>query len=169
MSGYGKRFDGDEYIHQQVLHKYHCLSTLIGVKNMARRILISGALVALLGVAGGAFGAHGLRPLLSDHMMNVFETGVRYHVFHALGMLGAGLSLAYAPTRYFQFAAWAFFLGIVLFSGSLYVLSISGVRALGMITPLGGLCFLVGWGLLAWGYWKAFPSGSTSISPPNGK
>lgn len=135
---------------------------------MARTILITGALVALLGVAGGAFGAHGLRSLLSEHMMNVFETGVRYQVFHALAMLCAGLSLAYAPTRYFQYAAWAFFLGIVLFSGSLYVLSVSGVRALGMITPLGGLCFLVGWALLAWGYWKAFPSESAPTSPPNG-
>jgi uncharacterized membrane protein YgdD (TMEM256/DUF423 family) len=133
---------------------------------MARTILISGALVALIGVATGAFGAHGLRPLLSEHMLNVFETGVRYHLFHALGILAAGLSLASAPIRYFQLAAWAFFLGIVLFSGSLYALSISGVRALGIITPFGGLCFIVGWGLLAWGYWKAFPSEKTPISAP---
>jgi len=136
---------------------------------MARKILISGAIVALLGVATGAFGAHGLRPLLSEHMLNVFETGVRYHLFHALGMLAAGLSLAYAPIRYFKFAAWAFFLGIILFSGSLYALSVSGVRALGIITPFGGLCFLVGWGLLAWGYWKSFPSEDAPISPPNRK
>ena len=133
---------------------------------MPRNILISGAIVALLGVATGAFGAHGLRPLLSDHMLNVFETGVRYHLFHALGMLGAGLSLAYAPIRYFKVAAWTFALGIVLFSGSLYALSISGVRALGIITPFGGLCFIVGWGLLAWGYWKGFPSEDIVISPP---
>jgi len=136
---------------------------------MARKILIGGAIVALLGVAVGAFGAHGLRPLLSEHMLNVFETGVRYHLFHALGMLAAGLSLAYVPTRYFKFAAWAFSLGIVLFSGSLYALSISGVRSLGMITPFGGLCFIVGWGLLAWGYWKAFPSQGTPLFPPNDK
>jgi uncharacterized membrane protein YgdD (TMEM256/DUF423 family) len=139
------------------------------MQDMARQILISGALVALLGVAVGAFGAHGLRPLLSEPMLNVFETGVRYHLFHALGMLGAGLSLAYAPIRYFQFAAWAFFLGILLFSGSLYALSISGVRGLGIITPFGGMCFIVGWGLLAWGYWKSFPSQGTPISPPNDK
>ncbi|MEJ2231820.1 MAG: DUF423 domain-containing protein [Nitrospirales bacterium] len=132
---------------------------------MARKILISGAIVALLGVATGAFGAHGLRPFLSEHMLNVFETGVRYHLFHALGMLAAGLSLAYAPIRYFKFAAWAFFLGILLFSGSLYALSISGARALGIITPFGGLCFIVGWGLLAWGYWKAFPFEKGSKSP----
>jgi len=136
---------------------------------MARKILISGAIVAFLGVASGAFGAHGLRPLLSEHMVTVFETGVRYHLFHALGMLFAGLSLAYTPLRHFQFAAWAFFLGIILFSGSLYALSVSGVRALGIITPFGGLCFLVGWGLLAWGYWKSFPSEDTPISPPHRK
>ena len=136
---------------------------------MARQILISGALVALLGVVVGAFGAHGLRPLLSEPMLNVFETGVRYHLFHSMAMLGTGLSLAYAPIRYFQIAAWAFFLGIVLFSGSLYVLSISGLRALGIITPLGGLCFIVGWGLLAWGYWKSFPSRNTPIPPFHGK
>lgn len=136
---------------------------------MARNILTSGALAALLGVATGAFGAHGLRPLLSDHMLNVFETGVRYHLFHALGMLAAGLSLAYAPIRYFKVAAWAFALGIVLFSGSLYALSISGVRALGIITPFGGLSFIVGWGLLAWGYWKSFPSEDKAKLPPTDK
>lgn len=133
---------------------------------MARAILIVGAIVALVGVAIGAFGAHGLRPLLSEHMLNVFETGVRYHLFHALAMLAAGLSLAYAPIRYFQYAAWAFGLGVVLFSGSLYALSISGLRSLGIITPFGGLCFIVGWGLLAWGYWKAFPSEDIPIPPP---
>jgi len=133
---------------------------------MARNILISGAIVALIGVATGAFGAHGLRPLLSEHMLNIFETGVRYHLFHALGMLAAGLSLAYAPIRHFKVAAWAFALGIVLFSGSLYALSISGVRGLGIITPFGGLCFIVGWGLLAWGYWKAFPSEDNAKFPP---
>ncbi len=136
---------------------------------MARNILISGAIVALIGVATGAFGAHGLRPLLSEHMLNVFETGVRYHLFHALGMLAAGLSLAYAPIRHFKVAAWAFALGIVLFSGSLYALSISGVRGLGIITPFGGLCFIVGWGLLAWGYWKAFPSEDNAKFPPTDK
>lgn len=134
---------------------------------MAKRILMSGALLALLGVAVGAFGAHGLRLLLSEQMLNVFETGVRYHLIHALGILVAGLSIMYAPVRYFQYAAWAFSLGIVLFSGSLYVLSISGMRTLGIITPFGGLCFIAGWGLLAWGYWKAFPSDDALGSFPN--
>ena len=134
---------------------------------MARRILISAALAALTGVALGAFGAHGLRPRLSEHMMAVFETGVRYHLYHALGMVVAGLSLAYIPNRYFQFAAWAFLLGIVLFSGSLYILSVIGNRAFGVITPFGGLSFIIGWSFLAWGYWKAsFPIGGGSTRSP---
>lgn len=136
---------------------------------MARPILMSGALMAFLGVAIGAFGAHGLKPFLSEQMVTVFETGVRYHVIHALGMLSAGLSLVYVPLRQFRWAGWAFFLGIVLFSGSLYVMSLSGARGLGMLTPFGGLCFLVGWGLLARGYWKAFPPKNTSFSRPDSK
>ncbi len=136
---------------------------------MARHILMSGAVMAFLGVAIGAFGAHGLKPLLSEQMLAVFETGVRYHLIHALGMLSAGLSLLYVPLRQFKWAGWAFILGIVLFSGSLYVMSISGARGLGMLTPFGGLCFLVGWGLLARGYWKAFPSPNTPSSPPESK
>jgi uncharacterized membrane protein YgdD (TMEM256/DUF423 family) len=136
---------------------------------MARQILMSGALMALLGVAIGAFGAHGLKPFLSEQMLAVFETGVRYHLIHALGMLSAGLSLVYVPLRQFKWAGWAFCLGIVLFSGSLYVMSISGVRGLGIVTPFGGLCFLVGWGLLARGYWKAFPAEPTPFSRPDSK
>ncbi|HNP60179.1 MAG TPA: DUF423 domain-containing protein [Nitrospirales bacterium] len=135
---------------------------------MARQILMSGALMAFLGVAIGAFGAHGLKPFLSEQMLAAFETGVRYHLIHALAILGAGLSLANVPLRQFRWAGWAFSLGIVLFSGSLYVMSISGVRGLGIITPLGGLCFLVGWGLLARGYWKAFPAENTPFSRPDG-
>ena len=136
---------------------------------MARPILMSGALMALLGVAIGAFGAHGLKPFLSEQMLAAFETGVRYHLIHALGMLSAGLSLVNVPLRQFKWAGWAFFLGIVLFSGSLYVMSISGVRGLGIVTPLGGLCFIVGWGLLARGYWKAFPQKNSAFSPPDSK
>ncbi len=136
---------------------------------MARQILMSGALMALLGVAIGAFGAHGLKPFLSEQMLAAFETGVRYHLIHALGMLSAGLSLVYVPLRQFRWAGWAFFLGIVLFSGSLYVMSISGVRGLGIVTPFGGLCFIVGWGLLARGYWKGIPPEGVPLFPPDRK
>lgn len=134
---------------------------------MARPILMSGALMALFGVAIGAFGAHGLKSFLSEQMLAAFETGVRYHLIHALGMISAGLSLAFVPLRQFKWAGWAFFLGVVLFSGSLYVMSISGVRGLGIVTPFGGLCFIVGWGLLARGYWKAFPAENTPFSRPD--
>ena len=121
---------------------------------MANRILVIGALLALVGVAAGAFGAHGLRPILSEKMMTVFETGVRYHLVHALAMLIAGLSAHGFGHRIFIRAGWSFLIGLLLFSGSLYTLALSGVRGLGILTPFGGLAFLIGWGFLAWGYWK---------------
>ncbi len=121
---------------------------------MANRVLFSGAVLALIGVAAGAFGAHGLRPILSEKMMTVFETGVRYHLVHALAMLIAGLSAHWFSHRVFVWAAWSFFIGILIFSGSLYTLVLSDIRGLGILTPFGGLAFLIGWGLLARGYWK---------------
>jgi uncharacterized membrane protein YgdD (TMEM256/DUF423 family) len=121
---------------------------------MANRILFLGALAAGIGVAAGAFGAHGLRPILSEKMMAVFETGVRYHLVHALAMLIAGLSAHWFSHRVFLKAGWSFFIGILVFSGSLYTLALSGIRTLGILTPFGGLAFLLGWGFLAWGYWK---------------
>lgn len=120
-----------------------------------RGLLVCGAVFGLIGVAAGAFGAHGLRPILSESMMNVFETGVRYHLVHALGMLLAGLSAVVLRHPLFVRSGWLFALGIVVFSGSLYTLSLSGMRSLGILTPFGGLAFLVGWGLLAAGYAKA--------------
>ena len=123
-------------------------------KNMGNRVLFIGALLALIGVAAGAFGAHGLRPILSEKMMAVFETGVRYHLMHALAMLIAGLSAHWFSHRVFAWAGWSFFIGILIFSGSLYTLALSGFRGLGILTPFGGLAFLLGWSFLAWGYWK---------------
>jgi uncharacterized membrane protein YgdD (TMEM256/DUF423 family) len=128
---------------------------------MANRVLFIGALLALLGVAAGAFGAHGLRPILSEKMMTVFETGVRYHLVHALAMLIAGLSAHCFSHRGFAWAGWSFFIGILIFSGSLYTLALSDIRGLGILTPFGGLAFLIGWSFLAWGYWKGpFTRGS---------
>lgn len=121
---------------------------------MANRILVIGALMALIGVAAGAFGAHGLRPILTEKMMTTFETGVRYHLVHALAMLIAGLSAHGFGQRIFAWAGWSFLIGLLLFSGSLYTLALSGIRGLGILTPFGGLAFLIGWGCLAWGYWK---------------
>jgi uncharacterized membrane protein YgdD (TMEM256/DUF423 family) len=100
-----------------------------------------------LAVMAGAFAAHGLKAHLSMDALAVFETGARYHMYHALAMALA--ALVAAPR-----AAIAFLAGIFLFSGSLYLLALTGLTLLGVVTPLGGLCFIAGWGLLAWGAFK---------------
>lgn len=128
---------------------------------MANRILIVGALMAMIGVAAGAFGAHGLRPILSEKMMTVFETAVRYQLVHALAMLIAGLSAQVFGSQVFMKAGWSFFIGTLIFSGSLYTMVLTDIRTLGMLTPIGGLGFLIGWGLLAWGYRKIPPTGNS--------
>lgn len=105
-----------------------------------------------LGVGLGAFGAHGLRSRLSPDMLAVFETGVRYHLYHALALIMAALVLGreqFQGSRLVTASGWLFVAGIVLFSGSLYVLAVTGIRGLGAITPLGGVAFLLGWALLA--------------------
>ena len=109
-----------------------------------------GALNAGLAVAAGAFGAHALKRRLPVDMQAVFETGARYHMFHALGLFAiAWLAARNAPMS--TAAGWALQVGIVLFSGSLYLLALTGQRWLGAVTPLGGLAFLVGWALAAYG------------------
>jgi uncharacterized membrane protein YgdD (TMEM256/DUF423 family) len=114
-----------------------------------RTFLLIGALAAFVGVALGAFGAHGLRSRLAPEMLAVFETGVRYQMYHALAILLASVLLARMDGWLVRTAAWCFVAGIVLFSGSLYALAISGVTVLGAVTPFGGLAFLAGWALLA--------------------
>jgi uncharacterized membrane protein YgdD (TMEM256/DUF423 family) len=121
---------------------------------MDRAFFIMGAVLAALGVAAGAFGAHALRGRLTPDLLNVFETGVRYQLIHALGLLAVAWASARWPGRATNMAGWLFLAGIVLFSGSLYALSMSGVRALGAITPLGGVAFIAGWIALAWGVWR---------------
>ena len=115
---------------------------------MNRTFLLVGALAAFVGVAFGAFGAHALRSRLSPDMLTVFETGVRYQMYHAFAVLIVALATARFDGWLVRAAGWSFTLGIVLFSGSLYALALTGVTTLGMITPLGGLAFLVGWALL---------------------
>ena len=110
--------------------------------------MLVGAVAAFLGVAFGAFGAHGLRGRLSPEMLVVFETGVRYQMYHALAILSVGLILARFDGWLVRTAGWLFTAGIVLFSGSLYALALTGVTTLGAITPIGGLAFLAGWILL---------------------
>lgn len=121
---------------------------------MPSHFLALGALFAFVAVAGGAFGAHSLKAILSPDMLTVFETGVRYQMYHALGLLAVGWAAHQYPQASFHIAGWLFVAGILLFSGSLYVLALSGVRWLGAITPLGGVCFLGGWGVLAWLFWR---------------
>jgi uncharacterized membrane protein YgdD (TMEM256/DUF423 family) len=118
---------------------------------MLRTFLILGSINGLVAVALGAFGAHVLKARLSSDMLSVFQTGVQYQMYHALALiLVAILSNHLASTGTVNWSGWLFFAGILLFSGSLYALSLSGVKVLGAITPLGGLAFLAGWIMLAW-------------------
>jgi uncharacterized membrane protein YgdD (TMEM256/DUF423 family) len=111
----------------------------------------TGAVAALLAVALGAFGAHGLRPRIAPDLMEIFETGVRFHFYHALGLLAVGWAASRWASAWVQVAGWSFAIGIVIFSGSLYLLAMTGQRWLGAITPVGGVAFLVGWAALAAG------------------
>jgi len=113
-----------------------------------RTFLLVGALAGFLGVALGAFGAHGLRARLSPEMLAVFETGVRYQMYHAGAILIVALAAARLDGWMIRTAGWSFALGILLFSGSLYTLALSRITIFGAITPIGGLAFLVGWGCL---------------------
>ena len=116
---------------------------------MLKTFVLLGSVNALLSVALGAFGAHGLKSRISPDMLAVYETGVHYHMMHALGLILVAILAEKWSSPLISWSGWALFVGIVLFSGSLYALSISGIRILGAITPLGGVSFLIGWVLLA--------------------
>ena len=111
--------------------------------------LAAGAISAGLAVAAGAFGAHALRARLTPADLATFETGARYQMYHALALVAVAWAAARAPSGTATLAGWCFVVGTVLFSGSLYLLTLSGVRWLGAITPLGGIAFLAGWAALA--------------------
>jgi uncharacterized membrane protein YgdD (TMEM256/DUF423 family) len=115
---------------------------------MDRTFLLIGALAGFIGVAFGAFGAHALKGRLAPDMLVVFETGVRYQMYHAFAVMAVSLALAHVDGWLIRAAGWSFTAGIVLFSGSLYALAMTGVTTLGAITPIGGLAFLLGWALL---------------------
>ncbi|MCB0260264.1 MAG: DUF423 domain-containing protein [Calditrichae bacterium] len=122
---------------------------------MAKTLVLIGSICAFLGIALGAFGAHALRERLPADLMAVYQTGVLYHLVHALALVLTGALLRWmGATVLVTWAGWLFLAGIVLFSGSLYLLSMTGIRALGAITPFGGLSFLIGWALLAVAAWK---------------
>ena len=124
---------------------------------MTRIFLVLGALFSFLGVAAGAFGAHFLKSVLSPDLLAVFETAVRYQMYHAFALLIVGGACEQFPQASLTPAGWLFAIGIVLFSGSLYALAFTGIAELGAITPLGGVGLLVGWGWLVWQFWTWAP------------
>ena len=113
-----------------------------------------GALNAAVAVGAGAFAAHGLRERLDARALEVFETGARYQMYHAFAIVLAGVLATTGISRGGNTAGWIFQAGIVLFSGSLYVLALTGIKGLGAITPLGGLALIAGWLWLAWTSWR---------------
>jgi uncharacterized membrane protein YgdD (TMEM256/DUF423 family) len=118
-------------------------------------LTLAGALLALA-VAFGAFGAHALRARLSPDMSAVWQTAVQYHAWHALGLAIVGLFLQQRPAAAgMALAGWLFVAGVVLFSGSLYAMALTGMRSLGAVTPIGGAAFIAGWIVFAWAAWQA--------------
>ena len=122
---------------------------------MERMFFAIGAISAFIGVAAGAFGAHGLKNHLSTEMLAIFETGVMYQMYHAFALLAVAWAQDRFPSSIATASGWLFIIGTILFSGSLYVLSLTETRWLGAITPLGGLAFLAGWLCLAYAAFKA--------------
>ena len=126
------------------------------MKASARLFLALGALAMLAAVVLGAFGAHALRERIAPDLLAVYHTAVEYHFYHALGLLAVGLAaLHLSESAWLRAAGFAMAAGIVLFSGSLYVLAVTGMRSLGAITPIGGAAFIVGWALFALAVIKA--------------
>ncbi|MBI1372657.1 MAG: DUF423 domain-containing protein [Phycisphaera sp.] len=115
---------------------------------MTRRFVILAGILGCTGVIAGAFGAHGLEGRLDAHMLDVWNTGARYQIYHAIALLGAAWVCERFPGRAATVAGWLFVVGVVIFSGSLYALALSGIKWLGAVTPLGGLALIVGWALL---------------------
>jgi uncharacterized membrane protein YgdD (TMEM256/DUF423 family) len=121
---------------------------------MDRLFFSLGAVSGAIAVAAGAFGAHTLKLRLTPDLLAIFDTGARYQMFHALALLAAGWAVSRWPGAAARAAGWCFVAGTVVFIGSLYVLSLSGIRALGAITPVGGVLFIAGWLLLAVAAWR---------------
>ena len=122
---------------------------------MLKVFILLGSLSALVGVALGAFAAHALKDKLSPELFNVFEVGVRYQMYHAFGMFVVAWMTTQLPGANIPVAGWLFLGGTVIFSGSLYLLSLTGLKWLGVLTPFGGLCFLAGWAWLVWCVWRS--------------
>jgi uncharacterized membrane protein YgdD (TMEM256/DUF423 family) len=127
---------------------------------MDRLFFVLGTLSAGLGVALGAFGAHALKARLAPELLTVYEVGVRYQIYHALALLAVAWACTRWPGGTVTASGWLFVAGTLLFSGSLYALSLSGLRWLGAITPIGGVAWLAGWVCLAWGVWRSAGAGA---------
>lgn len=121
---------------------------------MDRLFLALGAVSALVAVGAGAFGAHGLRDRLAPDLLATFETAARYHMYHALALLAVAWATTRFPSGLTVWAGWLFVAGTLIFSGSLYLLSLTGIRWLGAITPIGGVAFLAGWLCLILAAWR---------------
>lgn len=123
---------------------------------MEKTFFIIGTVFAGFGVAGGAFGAHGLKKLVSPEMLDTWDKAVRYQIYHALGLLVVAWAISHwtSQARTFALGGWLFLGGIILFSGSLYLLVLSGTKWLGAITPFGGVAFVAGWLCLMLGSWR---------------
>ena len=124
------------------------------VDPSSRWLVVIGSLCAGLGVAAGAFGAHMLKELLEPPMLAVYDTATRYQMYHAFGMVLSGMAVRVNQDGGIAKAGWMFLVGIFLFSGSLYGVSLMGVRWLGAVTPVGGLFFILGWTMFAWRFWR---------------
>jgi len=121
---------------------------------MERIFFIAGSISALIAVVAGAFGAHGLKNKLAPDLLNIFEVGARYQMYHAIGLIIVAIASGRLDSATSLWAGWLFIGGTILFSGSLYALSLTGTRWLGAITPIGGLMFIAGWACLAWAAWQ---------------
>ena len=122
---------------------------------MAKYFITLAALSGMFAVTFGAFGAHALKNRLDDYALGVFQTAVQYHFYHSLALLAVGiLALSQPDSTWLKSSGWLFAVGLVIFSGSLYVLSLSGLRWLGAIAPIGGLALIAGWACLAAAAWK---------------
>lgn len=123
-----------------------------------RHFIGLGALNMLISVAAGAFGAHALKQVLSADMLAIWQTAVHYQMVHALGLIATGVLMSRLDQVWMRRVGWAMLIGILIFSGSLYALALTGIRILGAITPVGGLAFLFAWAMLAWQAWTSTKS-----------